>query len=252
MGGTIVRHLIAKGEEPTAIRILDLKAPCLEFLNQGVTYIKTDITDESSVLHGFSQSWSSSVGKLPLSVFHTAAVISACERYKDFLSLYIKVNVDGTRNCLNAAKKLGASCFVSTSSGSIALRPVSFWVSPWDELPKNILQMINDETKDPDAHEGFFSNYAASKAEAERLVRSANDPKSDFRTGCLRPINAVYGTEGGPDASILGKYIIKGGAPRYVIYEFVLFLLSPTRSRKFDLTDKFQLDLPRHPKLRQR
>ena len=51
-------------------------------------------------------------------------------------------------------------------------------------------------------HGEFFANYARSKAEAERLVCAANEIPKDplasggFRTGSIRPGNAIYGQRG--------------------------------------------------------
>lgn len=65
----------------------------------------------------------------------------------------------------------------------------------------------------PAKHDEFFGNYAISKAEAEYLIRSADDPKSGFRTGCIRPANSVFGVGGD---NTVGNYLARGGAPTWL------------------------------------
>lgn len=62
----------------------------------------------------------------------------------------------------------------------------------------------------PASHNEFFGNYAVSKAEAEYLIRAADDPESRFRTGCIRPANSVFGIGGD---NTVGNYLSRGGAP---------------------------------------
>ncbi|RAQ43219.1 hypothetical protein AFGD_009629 [Aspergillus flavus] len=223
VGNWIVSHLIMRGEDPAAIRILDLQTPRPEVLDQGVTFIKTNITDEQAVLSAFSQPWASSVADLPLTVFHNAAVIRPAERLKAFLPLCRNVNVGGTVNVLNAAKKSGATCMIATSSGSVCLRRFSFWVAPWTKTPEYLVQVVNDSSEVPKQHDHFFGNYAVAKAEAENIVRSADDPKSNFRTGCIRPVNGIYGVSDSA-GSVTGNYLRTGGAPTWtydVIHSWV-------------------------------
>lgn len=213
VGNWIVTHLLARGEDPTAIRVLDLQSPRQQILDQGVGFVKVDITDAEAVQAAFTQPWPQQATSLPLTVFHNAAVIRPGERHKAFLQFCTRVNVDGTRNILAAAKKHGASCFISTSSGSVLLRRPSFWITPWTNWPKRVVQIISDAAETPKEHDQFFGNYAVSKAEAERIIRAADSLESNFRTGCIRPANGIYGVG---DTTITGMYLIKGGVPRYV------------------------------------
>ncbi|CAL5867367.1 uncharacterized protein PFLUO_LOCUS1583 [Penicillium psychrofluorescens] len=212
VGNWIVSHMLARGEDPTALRVVDLQEPP----TQGVGFIKANITDELAVTTAFEAPWPAAVAKLPLTVFHTAAVIRPSERLKTFLPMCQKVNVDGTKNILNAAKNAGASCFVSTSSGSITLRRPSFWIAPWKKVPDNLVQIMKDDAKVPQEHDDFFGNYAVSKAEAERFVCSADDPASNFRTGCIRPANGVYGIGSDSSNTFTGQYLRSGGGPTWV------------------------------------
>lgn len=207
-----MKHLLARGEDPKAIRILDLQQPNLKTMESGVTYIKTNITDEASVSDGFAQKWHDLVVHLPLTVFHTAAVIRPQDRLKMFIPLCRNVNVRGTENVLNAARKAGARCVIATSSGSVAVHRPNFWLPPWSKIPKGLTQVISDSTPLPKTHEEFFGNYPFTKIEAERMVRAADDKASNFRTGCIRPTNGVYGI-GDTTATITGLYLKRGGDP---------------------------------------
>lgn len=213
MGGWIVSHLLERGEQPSSVRILDVLAPATEVLAQGVGYAKTDITDPHSVSAAFTHAWSPETAHLPLTVFHTAAIIRPQDRLKIYLPLLSKVNVDGTRNVLNAAKRSGATCVISTSSGSISLHRPSFFVAPWKIEPEHSVQVLSDDAKLPERHEEFFGNYAVTKVEAERLVRAADSPASNFRTGCIRPANGIYGIGSDASASVTGMYLRRGTSP---------------------------------------
>lgn len=212
VGAWIVSHLLARGEDPKAIRILDLISPEQDILNKGVGWIKTNITDELAVTTAFEEPWAATVTNLALTVYHTAAIIRPQDRLKSFLPLSRKVNIDGTQNVLNAAKAAGATAFIWTSSGSIALHQPTFWIAPWATQPKRVVQVISDSTKLPESHYQFFGNYAATKTEAEQLVRAADDPATNFRTGCIRPTNGVYGTGGQANNVITGLYLRNGGS----------------------------------------
>ncbi|KAJ5575421.1 hypothetical protein N7450_009320 [Penicillium hetheringtonii] len=206
VGGWIVSHLLARVKIPLQCDILA----------QGVTFVKTNITDELAVTTAFQQPWSETVSQLPLTVFHTAAIIRPQDRLEMFLPLCSKVNIEGTRNVLNAAKEAKASCFVSTSSGSVTLHKLGFWVSPWTKLPKRAFQIISDDAKLPERHDEFFGNYAVTKVEAEQIVRAADDPSSNFRTGCIRPANGIYGIGSDASMTITGVYLRNQGSPTWV------------------------------------
>ncbi|KAJ6082154.1 hypothetical protein N7499_007028 [Penicillium canescens] len=224
VGAWITNHLLARGEDPKTVRVLDLARPAQELLDHGVGYTKVNITDELAVETAFEEPWPATAANLPLTVYHTAAVIRPSDRLQSMLSLCSKVNIDGTRNVLSAAKKAGASCFIWTSSGSIGIHRPKFWIMPWATEPKRVVQVLNDEAKLPQTHEEFFGNYAVSKAEAERIVRTADDPENNFRTGCIRPVNGIYGTGSENNMAITDIYLRNGGSPTWaspVLQSFV-------------------------------
>lgn len=87
-------HLIMRGESTSTIRIVDFTPPSRPELLE-VGFVKTDISDRSSVKAAFTTPWpSSEVSKLPLTVFHTAAVIRPAERSLLVWDRTSGVNVD--------------------------------------------------------------------------------------------------------------------------------------------------------------
>lgn len=190
-------QLLARGTPPSHIRILDIRRTERSDMQSGpataVDFAQTDITSRASVDAAFARPWPASAARLPLTVFHTAAVIFASDRSPHSYAFPEAVNVKGTANLVAAAGAAGASVFSATSSASIAIRPVGAWAAPWAPEPRDFFQVL--DTRDFDlplrAREGYFGNYPASKAAAERIVCGAD--REGFRTGAIRPANGVYG-----------------------------------------------------------
>ncbi|KAG6007250.1 hypothetical protein E4U21_006168 [Claviceps maximensis] len=61
------------------------------------------------------------------------------------------------------------------------------------EAPRGYAQVLDETDFAAEPKPDFPSNYARSKAEAERLVCGADSPAGVFRTGCIRPGNGIYG-----------------------------------------------------------
>lgn len=232
LGGWIATQLLDRGEQPTHIRLLDIRPPpskaLQDALKRGVQFIQVDISSSSSVLSAFSSPWPSSVPEdAEITIFHTAANIRFYERYTWQLPLSARVNVDGTKNVIDAAKKIGATTLVYTSSGSIGIRSNRFLLWPWERSPKFHTQIIRDEDQEREktwSHEDFFSNYAVSKSMGERLVRSANGQPVQplgstqatptiLRTGCIRPGNGVFGPRGD---MLCGAYVARKTNPTWI------------------------------------
>jgi len=214
VGGFIVLQLLARGTSPLNIRIVDVRETERNDLATGsaaeVEYIPTDIRSMSSVTAAFNKPWDPSISHLPLSVFHTAAVILASDRSRYVYGFPEAVNVKGTQNVITAARVAGADVLVSTSSSSVGVRPVDPWVSIWAKEPKNFFQALDEQDfyKPLRAHEEFYGNYPASKATAERMVCAENSDQ--FRTGCIRPANGVYGN---PTDNVVGGALSKSVWP---------------------------------------
>jgi hypothetical protein len=218
VGGYIVLQLLARGQPPESIRIVDYQLPSRADMLNGpaskVECVRTDISSKASTTAAFSKPWPSSVAHLPLTVFHTAAVIVPSDRSKLFYAFCEAVNVRGTQHVLDAARHAGADVLVSTTSGSISIRPVGYWVSPWKmwtSWPRNYAQVLDESDffQPLRPHEQFYANYPASKAAAERIICKANSPS--LRTGSVRPANGVYGN---PTDNTVGGPLNRGGLPQ--------------------------------------
>ncbi|KAF3066526.1 3 beta-hydroxysteroid dehydrogenase type 7 [Daldinia childiae] len=201
VGGQIVLHLLARGQSPESIRIIDFQKPVRSDMTTGsaalVDFAQADITSPPATSAAFNKPWPKSVAHLPLTVFHTAAIIQASERSLKTYERIKRVNIDGVQNVLDASKQAGATVFVSTSSASVAYTPVRYWNNPFQRWPENYWQLLDDSDFDRPLrpHAQFFSNYAHAKATAERLISEANN--SGFRTGIVRPGNGIYGSSHG-------------------------------------------------------
>ncbi|PFH56856.1 hypothetical protein XA68_15851 [Ophiocordyceps unilateralis] len=120
VGGQIAACLQATGVPPQAIRIVDLLPPAQAELASSagteVAWFKADITSQQSVDAAFSEPWPATVLGLPLTVFHTAAVIRPFERDPVFYPRCARVNVLGSAHVLAAARRAGAGVLIFTSS----------------------------------------------------------------------------------------------------------------------------------------
>lgn len=218
VGSHIVLLLLANGTPPEAIRIVDLRPPTRPELSappaSTVNFQQTDITSAEAVLKAFEAPWPSSVSSLPLTVFHTAALIQYSERAELLYHRCSKVNVVGTAHVVTAAKAVGAGVLIYTSSSIIAVKPVGWFFPPWSRGPHNYTQVINEQDffEPLRSRDLMATNYAMSKAVAERLVCEADD-KNGMRTGAIRPGNAVYGSQGD---YALGVLLEKGEVPTFV------------------------------------
>ncbi|KAI1639915.1 hypothetical protein F4809DRAFT_592798 [Biscogniauxia mediterranea] len=226
VGGQIVLHLLARGQPPESIRIVDFRKPDRSDMMTGpatkVDFAQADITSPAAVSEAFGKPWPPTVAGLPLTVFHTAALIDAAQRSPRAYDGVKRVNVDGTKNVLEASKDAGATVFVSTSSASVEYRPVAHWGNPFRRWPKNYWQVIDESEfgKPLRPHSQFFGNYAHAKAVAERLVGEANC--SHFRTGIIRPANGIYGSSNGDQ--VVGLCLRAGTVPTWmpnIIQNFV-------------------------------
>lgn len=164
MGGDIVLQLLARGESPQAIRIVDF-APLTrhKMLQAGCSacdYVKADITSLSSVEAAFTKPWPKAVADRPMSVFHTAAAIRPAERKWIFYDRLRRVNVMGVVNVMDTARKYGADVFIMTSSASVGIWPLKMWGWPWQKHPVNHVQVYNEDDFDKPLrpHNEFFSN----------------------------------------------------------------------------------------------
>ncbi|KAK7036577.1 hypothetical protein VNI00_011510 [Paramarasmius palmivorus] len=221
LGGWIVMQLLKRGEDPKNIRVLDIRYPTRQDLKErgkDVDFRKVDVSDADAVQKAFEAPWpAGSSASAPITVFHTAANIRFFERRLSLLPNSTRVNVVGTQNVLNAARSVGVSTFISTSSGSVSVRASNFFLWPWQKEPEHFVQLINDDDSIvPTRHQDFFSNYSYSKYLAEKIVRGADRSPSGngiIRTGCIRPGNGVYGPGGD---MLCGAYLVRKTNPTWI------------------------------------
>ena len=224
LGGWIVSLLLERGEDPARIRVLDLHPSSRKDFATGpaskAAFFKVDISDGKAVQAAFKAPWPGNQAPQPeLTVFQTAASIRFYERHPDQVQKSARVNVQGTQNVVDAARAVGASVMVYTSSGSVSVRRSRFWLWPWEREPPFFVQVINDVDGAifPRWHHHFFSNYASTKRQAEKIVSAADkSPTSTggifLRTGCLRPGNGIYG----PGDMLCHSYLRRASNPTWV------------------------------------
>ncbi|KAF1941886.1 C-3 sterol dehydrogenase/C-4 decarboxylase-like protein [Clathrospora elynae] len=149
-----------------AITVIDINPPSLgstTFPND-VRYVRCDVLDPATLLKTFSES-------RPAIVIHTVGVYPlGMKRYSmEGKEMVFEVNVEGTKNVIDASRMCGAKGIVYTSSVTVV----------FDELNKDFRNV--DETW-PTGRAG--TSYGLSKAIAEDIVLSAN--AHDFVTCALR------------------------------------------------------------------
>lgn len=124
-------------------------------------------------------------------VFHTAAADPVNNSFK----LHYKVNVEGTKNVIDACKTCKVKRLIYTSSSAVVFDGVHGLFGVDESIPY--------PDKFPDA-------YTQTKAEAEKLVKKANDT-NELLTCCIRP-----GTIFGP-GDILVPYIVSYARTMFII-----------------------------------
>ncbi|KAF8962283.1 NAD-P-binding protein [Flammula alnicola] len=230
LGGWIVTKLLERGEAFDHIRLLDLRPPInyvvKDALLKGVQFIPVDITDADALEAAFKAPWPASStsdkqAEPEITVFHTVAVIRFYERHPEFMERSARVNVTGTKNVINASRAAGATALIFTSSGSVAVHTTGLFLWPWQKEPEKFLQIINDDdSRLPKRREDFFSNYAVTKIQAERIVQASDrattgtelGAKKVMRTGCIRPGNAIFGPRGD---LVTDVYLAHGSNPTW-------------------------------------
>ncbi len=152
LGTAICRQLILAGAD--VLNFSRGAYPHLEAL--GVRTFRGDLADREAV---------SEAARGRNIVFHAGAKAGLWGPYEE----YRCVNVDGTRNVIDACRERGISRLVYTSSPSVVFSGVD-------------LEGVDESVPYPDR---FEAHYPATKAEAERLVVAANGP--ELATVSLRP-----------------------------------------------------------------
>ncbi|KAF2433022.1 dehydrogenase-like protein [Tothia fuscella] len=217
VGGDIILHLLARGQSPKSIRLIDFRPPFREDMLSGpagdISFYQADISSTSSINAAFSHPWPKELSTLPLTVFHTAAVINANERHISLLHKCSAVNTLGAKNVVAAAKSAGCSILIATSSASLAVRPPRFWLLPWEKWPKGYFQLLDEKDAEEPVrkHGEYFGNYGFTKALGEKLILEADE--AGFRTGSIRPGNGIYGNKYDQTS---GNYLRRGDVPTWI------------------------------------
>lgn len=160
VGLWLVRALAARGDRVVAT---DLEAPAE--LPPEVRFVAADLRDPAAVGLLCQQA-------RPDAVFHSASVVHTRHFGADSLRA---INVDGTRTLLEAAEAAAATRFIYVSSASVVYEG---------------RDIENGDERLPYASK-YAAPYAATKAEAERLVLDRADPRG-LRTVAIRP-HVVFG-----------------------------------------------------------
>ena len=175
LGGAIVRSLIARGD---AVRSLSRgEHPALRA--SGVEQVRGDVAEPAAVqraVEGCSL------------VFHVAAKAGLWGPYAD----YYRSNVTGTRNMIAACRTCGVRRLVYTSSPSVV-------------FDGRDMEGVDESVPYP---RHYDAPYPATKAEAERLVRAAND--AALATVALRP-HLIWGPG---DTNLIPRIIARARAGR--------------------------------------
>ncbi len=152
LGSCIAKRLHARGD-----RVIVLGRRKYSHLDNGIESIVFDIRDREGV--------ASAIKGCDV-VFHAAAIPGVWGNYEK----YHGINVEGTRNVIEACWEHGVKKLIFTSSPSVV-------------FGESDLENVDESTPYP---ETYLCHYPETKAEAERLVIEANG-KDGLFTVSLRP-----------------------------------------------------------------
>jgi len=110
--GSATARALAEKHPECAITIIDIKPPnATHVLPSNISFIQADVTSPEEIKEAVKK-------VSPVVLIHTAGIVPPLsERYgRKLQSLVWKINVDGTRNVLEAAKQAGVQAFIYTSS----------------------------------------------------------------------------------------------------------------------------------------
>jgi nucleoside-diphosphate-sugar epimerase len=184
LGQNLVRTLVAQRERVRCLVPSDDQAAPLALLARNVEVVAGDVRDPATVDRLFE-----GVGT-DAAVFHAAAVIHPQRSTREFFD----VNVGGTQNVVDRARRSGAARLVHVSSNS----PFGVNASPTDVFTE-------DSPYDP------YLGYGRSKYEAEQIVQKAYD-RGDLATVMVRA-PWFYGPYQPPRQSQFFRTIRRGRFP---------------------------------------
>jgi sterol-4alpha-carboxylate 3-dehydrogenase (decarboxylating) len=132
---------------------------CFTFTKDDITFHQGDITSSKDVLSAIEQSHCDVI-------VHSASPVHGQKQ-----EIYEKVNVQGTQNVINVAKKASVKALVYTSSAGVIFNG----------------QNISNADENWPIPEVPMDGYNKTKAEAEEMVLRANSFEDGFLTVALRP-----------------------------------------------------------------
>lgn len=170
--GFLGHHIVSQLRESYSaqVSVLDLRTDRNRI--PSTSYYDGDITSEADVTRVFRE-------VKPNVIIHTASPAFVADDGRN-KPVYKKVNIDGTRNLIELAGKIGCvKAFVYTSSASIVHDTVS--------------DLVNADERWPILHPPQQREYyAETKAIAESIVLNANRKYGDMLTIAIRPA-CVFG-----------------------------------------------------------
>lgn len=160
--GFLGHHIVSQLLPSTSVSVLDIRTTRNRF--PSVDYYDADITSPIAVLEVLRKA-------KPQVIIHTASPVFG----PGMASLYLKVNVEGTRNLLECAGQVNfVKAFVYTSSASIVHDAVSDLVNADETWP---VLRVPQQTE----------IYAHTKGLADDLVLAANRKYGGMLTVAIRP-----------------------------------------------------------------
>jgi nucleoside-diphosphate-sugar epimerase len=168
LGSHLVDQLLSRGDEVVVFD--DLSRGHREQVPDGVILVEGDVRDSSK--------WNEICAQYSPELIHHLAAVNGTRKFHREADLVVDVNVNGTRNAIEAAKETGAR--------------LVFYSSPESYGEQSVMPLSGDSTSVfTPAHEHQRHSYGASKYLGELLIHYAiRDIGIDARI--VRPFNA-YG-----------------------------------------------------------
>jgi len=185
LGSHLVDQLLSRGDEVVVFD--DLSRGHQEQVPDGVILVEGDVRD--------STKWNEICTQYSPELIHHLAAVNGTRRFHREADLVVDVNVNGTRNAIEAAKETGAR--------------LVFYSSPESYGEQSVMPLSGDSTSVfTPAHEHQRHSYGASKHLGELLIHHAiRDFGLDARI--VRPFNA-YGPRlhGDADGQVVSMMLL--------------------------------------------
>ncbi|KAJ3217749.1 hypothetical protein HDU67_007304 [Dinochytrium kinnereticum] len=174
LGGYIVESLLQRGDR--SVVILDMMAPKQASLKD-VAFVKVDITDVASVKRALEEH--------SIKIVYLVAALLSYNHHLDFqLPKSIAVNVNGTKNVIQACVDAGVTTLVQTSTSNVS-------------LGFDIWHVANGDEDSPGYTEMPFNHYSRTKVLAEKAMLNADKMVGSagtvLRTASVRPCSIIWG-----------------------------------------------------------